>query len=52
MKRLTYLKNWATANQKQAIYAHKLKRRGHKHNIKGNHATKKKKGTKEKNTIN
>ena len=51
-KGLTSLNNMATTNQNQTIYSQKLKRRGHKHKIKGNHPTKKKerkeKGTKEK----
>ena len=42
-KGLTYLKNRATANQNQTIHSKKLKRRGHKHEIKGNHPTKEKK---------
>ena len=40
-KGLTYLKNRATTNQNQTIHSQKLKRRGHKHKIKGNHLTKK-----------
>ena len=39
-KRLTYLENRATTNQKQAIYSQKPKRR-QKCKIKGNYATKK-----------
>ena len=40
-KELTYLKNRATTNQNQTINSQKLKGRGHKHKIKGNHPTKK-----------
>jgi len=36
-----YLNNRATTNQNQAIHSQKLKRRGHKHKIKGNHPTQK-----------
>ena len=40
---LIYLKNRATTSQNQTIHPQKLKRRGHKHKIKGNHpATKRK----------
>ena len=42
-KGLTYLKNRATTNQNQTIHSQKLKRRGHKHKIRGNHPTKKRK---------
>ena len=42
-KGLTCLKNKATTNQNQTLYPQKLKRRGHKHKIKGNHPTKKRK---------
>ena len=38
--KLTYLKNRATTNQNQKIHSQKLKRRGHKNKIKGNHPTK------------
>ena len=38
----TYLKNRATTNQNQTLHPQKLKRRGHKHKIIGNHPTKKK----------
>jgi len=41
-KGLTYLKNRATTNQNQIIHSQKLKRRGHKHKIKGKHPTTKK----------
>ena len=52
-KGLTYLKNRATTNQKQAIHSQKPKRRGHKHKIKGNNPTKKRKREKQKrNRIN
>ena len=40
-KGLTCLKNRATANLNQILHPQKLKRRGHKHKIKGNHQTKK-----------
>ena len=50
-KGLTYLKNRATTNQNQTLHSQKLKRRGHKHKIKGNHLTKKK-GTKGEHRIN
>ena len=46
-KGLTYLKNRAITNQNQTIHSQKLKRRGHKHKIRGNHSAKEKKGTKE-----
>ena len=39
-KRLIHLKNRATTNQNQTVHSQKLKRR-HKHNIKGNHTSKK-----------
>ena len=42
-KWLTYLKNRATTNQNQTIQSQKLKRREHRHNIKGKHPTKKRK---------
>ena len=42
-KGLTFLKNRANTNQNQTIHSQKLKRRGHKHKIKGNHPTKKRK---------
>ena len=46
------MKNRATTNQNQKIHSQKLKSR-HKHKIKGNHPTeKRKKGTKEKHRIN
>ena len=50
-KGLKYLNNRATTNQNQTIHSQKLKRRGHKHKIKGNHPTKKKRN-KEKHRIN
>ena len=40
---LTYLKNRATANQNQTLHSQKLKRKGHKYKIKGNHPTKNRK---------
>ena len=40
-KGLIYLKNRATANQNQTVHSQNLKRRGHKHKIKGNNPTKK-----------
>ena len=40
-KRLTFLKNRETTNQKQTTHSQKLKRRGHKNKIKANHPTKK-----------
>ena len=40
-KGLIYLKNRATTNQNQTIHSQGLKR-GHKHKIKGNHPTEKK----------
>ena len=40
-KGLTYLKKKATANQNQTKHSLKLKKRGHKCNIKGNHSNKK-----------
>ena len=40
-KVLTYLINRTTTSQNLAIHSQKLKRRGHKHKIKGNHPTKK-----------
>ena len=42
-KGLTYLNNRATTNQNQTIHSQKLKKRGHKHKIKGNHPTEKRK---------
>ena len=42
-KGLIYLKNRATTNQSQTILSQKLKRRGHKHKIKGNRLTKRRK---------
>ena len=41
-KELTYLKNRATTNQKHTVNSQNLKRREHKHKIKGNHQTTKK----------
>ena len=43
MKGLTYLKNRATENQNQELPSQKLKRKGHKDKIKGNHPTKERK---------
>ena len=42
-KGLTYLKNRETTNQNQIIHSQKLRRRGHKHKIKGNNPIKKRK---------
>ena len=42
-KRLTYLKNRATTNQKQTIDSQKTKRKEHKHKLGGNHQTTKRK---------
>ena len=42
-KGLTYLKNKTTTNQNQITNSQKPKRRGHKHKIKGNPPTKKRK---------
>ena len=42
-KGLTYLKNRASTNQNQTVHLQKLKRKGHKHKIKGNHAIRKRK---------
>ena len=42
-KGLTCLKNKATTKPNQTSNPQKLKRRGHKHKIKGNHPTKKRK---------
>ena len=42
-KGLTNLKHRATTNQKQTLHSQKLKRKGHKHKIKGNHPTEKRK---------
>ena len=42
-KGFTYLKNRATTNQNQILHSQKLKRKGHKHQIKGNHPTKERK---------
>ena len=39
----TSLKNRATTNQKQIVHSQKLKRRGHKHKLKGNQSSNKKK---------
>ena len=50
-KGLTYLKNRATTNQNQTLYSQKLKRKGFKHKINGNHPTKKKKKKEEKRNI-
>ena len=36
-KGLTYLKNGATTNQNQTLHSQKVKRRGQRHKIKGNH---------------
>ena len=41
-KGLTYLKNRATKNQNQML-SQKLKTKGHKHKMKGNHPTKERK---------
>ena len=41
IRRVNILKNRATTNQNQTLLSQKLKRRGHKHKIKGNHPTKK-----------
>ena len=38
-----YLKDRATMNQNKITHSQKLKRRGHKHKIRGNHPTKKRK---------
>ena len=46
---LTYLKNRAATNQKHKIDSQKPKRREHKHKIKGNHQTTKRKKEKERN---
>lgn len=53
-KGLTYLKNRTITNQNQTLHSQKLKRRGYKHKIKGNHPMagdqkkkKKKKGDRE-----
>ena len=46
-----YLKKRATTNQNKKIHSQKLKTKGHKHKIKGNHQTKGKK-KKEKHGIN
>ena len=51
MKGLKYLKSRATTNQNQILHSQKLKRSRHKHKIKGNHPTKKSKGTKKKHRI-
>ena len=40
---LTYLKNRATIFQNQTLQPQKLKRKGHKHKIKGNHSTRERK---------
>ena len=39
-KELMYLKKRATTNQNKKIHSQKLKTKGHKHKIKGNHQTK------------
>ena len=39
-KGFTYLKNRATTNPNQTLHSQKLKRRGHKDKMKGNHPTK------------
>ena len=38
-KGLTYMKKRGITNQNQTIHSQKLKRRGYKHKIKGNHPT-------------
>ena len=43
MKELKYLKNRANRYQNQTLFSQKLKRRGHKHKIKGNYPTTKRK---------
>ena len=40
MKELKYLKNRANRYQNQTLFSQKLKRRGHKHKIKGNYPNK------------
>ena len=50
-KGLTYLENRENTNQNQKIYSQELKRRIHKHKIKKNHPTKKKKGKGETESI-
>ena len=42
-KGLTHLKNRATTKPSQTLHSQKLKRKVHKHKIKGNHPTKKRK---------
>ena len=51
IEKLTYLKNGATKKQKQTIDSRKTKR-GHKHKVKGNHLTKKKKERNKRETQN
>ena len=51
-KGLTCLKNRASTNQNQTIHSQKLKRRVHKHQLKGNHPTKKRKEPKDRHRIN
>ena len=46
-KGLTYLKNRVTTNQKHTVDSQKPKRREHKHKIKGNHQTTKRKTKRE-----
>ena len=43
MKGLTYLKNMTTTNQNQTLHSQKLKRKVHKHEVNGNHPTRKRK---------
>ena len=50
-KGLTYLNDWATTNQNQTTHAQKPKRRGHKHKIKENHPTKKRKSKEQRRNI-
>ena len=42
-KGLAFFKNRATTNQNQTLHSQKLKGKGHKHKIKGEHPTKKRK---------
>ena len=42
-KWLTYLKSRAITNQNQTIYSQKVKRKAHKHKMKGNNPTKQRK---------
>ena len=44
-KGLTYLKNRATTNQNQTLHSQKMKKKGLKHKINGNHPTKKRRET-------